>query len=96
MRRLYIALPYFLCGLMDVLTGLLRGMGSSTLPMIITVGGVCGLRIFWIYTVFAAYPSITVLYLIHPISWIVTTMSLVICFAVFYKKEKRRFDLITT
>ena len=72
LRLLYICLPYFLCGLMDVLTGLLRGMGASTLPMIITVGGVCGLRLFWIFTVFAAHHTLEVLYLSYPISWIVT------------------------
>ena len=86
MRLLYIALPYFLCGLMDVLTGLLRGMGSSTLPMIITVGGVCGLRIFWIYTVFAAYHELFVLYLSYPISWIVTGAIQFVLFLIVEKK----------
>ena len=95
--RLKITFPiYFLAGLMGTLPGCVRGMGHSIAPTIISLLGACGLRILWIYTVFAAYPSITVLYLIHPISWIVTTTALIICFAVFYKKEKRRFDLITT
>ncbi len=89
--RLIITFPiYFLAGLMGTLPGCVRGMGHSISPTIISLLGACGLRILWIYTVFAAYPSITVLYLIHPITWIVTTTALIICFAVCYKKEKRR------
>jgi len=94
--RLCITFPvYFLAGLMGTLPGCVRGMGHGISPTIISLLGACGLRILWIYTVFAAYPSITVLYLIHPITWIVTTLSLVICFAICYKKEKRRLALTT-
>ena len=48
----YIALPYFVCGLMDVSTGSLRGLGASFTPMLISIMGVCGIRIVWIYTIF--------------------------------------------
>ena len=91
LRLLYICVPYFLCGLMDVLTGLLRGMGASTLPMIITVGGVCGLRLSWIYTVFAAHHELSVLYLSYPISWIVTALcQTALFFFVLYRLKHRR------
>ncbi|MBQ8392980.1 MAG: MATE family efflux transporter [Clostridia bacterium] len=96
-QRLVITFPvYFLAGLMGTLPGCVRGMGHSIPPTIISLIGACGLRILWIYTVFAAYPSMTVLYLIHPITWIVTTTSLIVCFAIFYKKEKRRRGLLST
>ena len=52
MRLGLICLPYFLCGLMDVSTGALRGLGASFVPMLISVLGVCGIRIGWIYTIF--------------------------------------------
>ena len=92
--RLCITFPvYFLAGLMGTLPGCVRGMGHGISPTVISLLGACGLRILWIYTVFAAYPSITVLYLIHPITWIVTTLSLIICFTICYKKEKRRLAL---
>ena len=94
--RLCITFPvYFLAGLMGTLPGCVRGMGHGISPTVISLLGACGLRILWIYTVFAAYPSIKVLYLIHPITWIVTTSSLIICFAICYKKEKRRLSLAT-
>ena len=72
MRLQYIGMPYFLCGIMDVLSGLLRGMGYSVSSMVITLTCVCGFRILWIYTVFAMpdYHNLITLYLSYPISWI--------------------------
>ena len=90
LRLLCISVPYFLCGLMDVLTGLLRGMGSSTVPMIVTVGGVCGLRLVWIYTVFARYHELYVLYLSYPVSWIVTALVQLLLFVVVLRRLKRK------
>ena len=52
LRMTYVCLPYFLCGIMDVMTGVIRGMGSSVATMVISILGVCGFRISWIYTVF--------------------------------------------
>lgn len=70
----YICLPYFLCGLMDVTTGALRGLGASFVPMVICVLGVCGLRIGWIYTIFQVpgFHTPQCLYLSYAISWAVT------------------------
>lgn len=75
LRLLFICAPYFICGVMDVLTGLLRGMGYSTVPMIITVGGVCGLRLVWIYTVFAIFHTPEVLFISYLLSWLVTAIA---------------------
>ena len=71
LRLKYICIPYFLCGFMDVLSGLLRGMGYSVSSMVITLTCVCGFRILWIYTVFAkpAYHSMITLYISYPVSW---------------------------
>ncbi|WP_295095795.1 MATE family efflux transporter [Ruminococcus sp.] len=73
-RMTYIMVPYFLCGLMDVTTGLIRGLGRSVLPMLITVIGVVGIRLGWIYLVFRMpeYHSVKSLYFSYTISWIVT------------------------
>ena len=72
LRLKYICLPYFLCGVMDVLSGLLRGMGYSVSSMIITLACACGMRILWIYTIFTvpAYHSIETLFISYPISWL--------------------------
>ena len=74
-RMSYIALPYFLCGMMEVMVGGQRGMGMSFIPMINALLGSCILRIVWISTVFAADPTLFTLYISYPISWIVTTLA---------------------
>lgn len=87
----YICLPYFLCGLMDVTTGALRGLGSSLTPMLICVLGVCGLRIGWIYTIFQvpAFHTPDCLYLSYAVSWIVTFLcELAALLAVFRKMTR--------
>ncbi len=71
-RMSIICLTYFLCGIMDVGCGAMRGMGSSLIPMIVSLIGSCALRIVWIYTLFAAYPTLTMLYLSYPVSWALT------------------------
>jgi Na+-driven multidrug efflux pump len=88
-RFAYIAAPYFLCGLMDVATGVLRGVGASTTPMLISVLGICGLRIIWIYTVFQipAYHTPECLYLSYVITWVVTFIAETIAFLLICKKR---------
>lgn len=86
-RLLWVCLPYLLCGVMDVMVGVLRGMGCSLLPMSVTIVGVCVLRIVWIYTVFAASRRLEMLYLSYPVSWFVTGM--VHLASYFYVKRKR-------
>lgn len=78
---------YFFFGLMDVTSGMLRGMGYSVGPMIIALLGVCGFRIVWIFGVFAAYQSLQVLYLSYPISWFITWSALILYYKIVTKKE---------
>lgn len=81
MRRLTIILgTYFLCGMMDVMVGSLRGMGYSIMPMIVSLLGACGLRVLLILTLFRAHPSPELLYELYPITWIVTFLTHVICY----------------
>lgn len=77
---------YFICGLMDTMVGSIRGMGFSVMPMIVSTIGACGLRILWIYTIFAAYPTLEILYLSYPVSWIATTLVHMLCY--FYVRKK--------
>ncbi|MBR4880309.1 MAG: polysaccharide biosynthesis C-terminal domain-containing protein, partial [Clostridia bacterium] len=90
MRMSYICLFYFLCGLMDVSTGALRGFGASVAPMIISVLGVCGIRIAWIFTVFRIprFHTPGCLYSSYLVSWTVTFIIQMITFYFIYKKHK--------
>ena len=89
-RMTYIALPYFLCGLMDVSTGALRGLGASFVPMLISVLGVCGIRIGWIATVFRMpqFHTPQCLYISYALSWIVTFLCQMTAFFFVYRKFK--------
>ena len=88
-RLKIICLTYFLDGLMEVFASMLRGMGSAIAPTLITVAGICGVRILWIYTVFAADHVLDILYLSYPISWFLTASTLFICYVYVHKKLMR-------
>ena len=92
-RLTYICLPYFICGLMDVSTGALRGMGASLFPMVISVLGVCGLRIGWIYSIFQIprFHTPQCLYFSYTISWTLTFLCQLGAFFLVYRKQKERF-----
>lgn len=94
-RFAYVALPYFLCGLMDVTTGALRGLGASFTPMLVSVLGVCGFRIAWIYTIFQipAYHTPQSLYLSYPLSWTLTFLLHLLCFIKIYKQHTSAWEL---
>ena len=84
----FICLPYFICGLMDVSTGALRGLGASFVPMLISVLGVCGIRIGWIYTIFQIprFHTPQCLYFSYTISWAITFVIQLFAFTVVYRK----------
>lgn len=90
-RLAYICLPYFLCGLMDVATGALRGMGASFVPMVICVLGVCGIRIGWIYTVFQIpqFHTPQCLYFSYMFSWAVTFLFEIGAFFFVFRKHRK-------
>ena len=89
-RATIIILTYFLCGQMEVIVGALRGLGYAIMPMIVSLLGACVFRIVWIATVFQWHKSLTILYLSYPISWIVTTLVHCICFAIVFRKYRKK------
>lgn len=86
-RRLSIvSTMYCLCGVMDVCVGCLRGVGYSFLPMVVSLLGACGIRIIWIFTIFAQHHDLKVLYISYPVSWTITAGVHIICILVLYRK----------
>ena len=82
----YTTITYFLCGLMDLFPGALRGMGYSTVPMILSIIGTVGMRIIWIRLLFPIHRSLTFLFVSYPASWAATVVMQVICFWFVRKK----------
>lgn len=81
-RLHYISMIYALCGIMDVMVGALRGIGYSIMPMIVSIVGVCVLRLIWLATVFQIpeFHKIETVYLSYPVTWILTSLVYIVFF----------------
>ena len=88
-RMAFICLTYFTCGMMDSLTGALRGLGASMVPMVICILGVCVFRVAWIYTIFQVpqFHTPECLYLSYPISWVITFVFEFVAFLMVYRRK---------
>lgn len=89
-RMSYICLFYFLCGMMDTLNGALRGIGASVAALLISVLGVCGVRLGWIFTIFRMerFHSLDSLYFSYIISWLMCILVQILVFVLLYRKQK--------
>ncbi len=94
-RMAVIATTYFLCGIMDVITGAVRGMGESVTPMIVTLLFVCVFRIIWIATILPKYYSLTTIFVSYPVSWVLNIGAVLICYFVRKKKLLNNKKILT-
>ena len=92
LRMNYVCKLYFLCGIMDVLVGLLRGMGYAIMPMIVSLSGACLFRIIWIMTIFDYFRTLDSLYLSYPVSWTITSFIHTVCLLYVFRKIKNKFN----
>ena len=99
-RMQYVCSLYFLCGIMEIFTGMLRGLGSSVAPMFISILGACGFRILWIFTIFQIpiLHNLNTLYIAYPISWSLCIIAELILYIFLKrkhtKKEKTMYPLL--
>ncbi len=94
MKRMSYMLPlYCLCGLMDVMVGSMRGIGYSIMPMLVSLTGACLFRVLWIMTVFAANPTLDVLYVSYPISWALTFGTHMLCYLIAGRKKLTSLEM---
>lgn len=85
-----VSITHFLCGQMEVMGGVMRGLGHSTAAMIVSMIGGCGLRVVWIFTVFSICRRLDVLFISYPVSWAVTLLIHVVCVLVVKRKYMGR------
>ena len=96
LKMAYLCLPYFLFGMMDVVSGSIRGMGNSIVPMITSIIGICLIRVLWIFfifnpnTNFTDYKDLSLLFISYPISWIATLIAHLITYIIVSKKIKQK------
>lgn len=86
----FVAAYHFLCAFMDIMVGILRGIGHSMIPMIVSLIGSCALRLVWIATIFQIYTTPACLYVSYPISWAVTALAHVTFFFTVRKRTYRQ------
>ncbi len=77
---------FILNGLQHMLAGVIRGHGYSMAPTIVSLLGICGFRVFWIYVVFASNRTLSMLYTSYPVSWIITLAAMIVCYFLIRKK----------
>ena len=93
--RLLVLCPvYFTAGLMNMMGGVNRGLGYSLLPTIVSLIGACAFRIIWIYTVFAAVPTLFMLYISYPITWALTAAAHYVCYFLIRKNAYAKNEAI--
>ena len=93
-RMSYIGMFYFMCGVMEVFTGAVRGMGASLTTLFISVSAVCGIRIMWIFTVFQMeqFHTLDSLYISYILSWIGCILALFVAYNIINKHKKRVYE----
>lgn len=89
-RLKWVCVPYFLCGLMEVGCGIVRGLGYAWLPMIVSTVGGCVLRVIWIYTIFQWEHTLDVLYFSYPVSWLATAAVHFLCVVILTRRQIRK------
>lgn len=89
----YVARFYFLCGIMDVMVGSLRGLGYSIFPMIMSLIGACLFRLLWIYFIFPLNPIPDTVYVSYPITWIITITAHILTYIYAMHKIKKKTEL---
>ena len=93
MKRMTImGLTYFLCVVVEVGLGMLRGMGQTMLPTVSAFVGTILLRIGWVLAVFPLNPCLESLYWSYPVSWVLTAVFNYICCYIVFKKSKREYE----
>ena len=95
-RMKYVCIPYFICGMMDVASGLLRGLGKAWTPLIISTVGACVIRIVWIFTIFPLSRTLDNLFISYPISWAITVTAHFTAIYLTRRKMRQTAEVSTT
>ena len=87
-RLWYIIAPEIISVVMEIISGSLRGYGISLAPALITLVFVCGIRIAWVFTVFAKIPTYASLMAVYGVSWFFTMIFLIVAYKFYVKHLK--------
>ena len=88
-KMIIISSTYFICGIYEVLASTLKGMGKPIIPTVTTLVYMCGLRFIWVYLLFPLCPNLTFLYLVWPVGWILSIITLLAAYFPTMRKLER-------
>lgn len=71
---------------LEVFSGCMRGLGHSFVPAVVSMAGICGVRLIWVATVFKASPTFPTLIAVYPLSWIITAALISIAYFIIRKR----------
>lgn len=90
-RMYWVIGPLFLNSILDIFAGSMRGFGNSLIPAVMSLVGICGTRITWVYTIFPMKPSLPFLMECYPVSWAITNIFLIAAYFYYlHNLEKER------
>ena len=88
LSMLYFLAPLYMTYIcIEIYSGALRGMGDSFLPMLITCGGICGIRVVWLLTVVPKWHNMKTVMMSYPITWVITSGLFLIYYTWYTKKN---------
>lgn len=87
-KMIIISSTYFICGINEVMSGVLRGLGKPIIPTISIFVFMCLLRFVWVYVFFPLCPNFTFLYAVWPIGWILSIITLLTAYFITMRKYK--------
>lgn len=90
-KMIIISSTYFICGINEIMSAALRGMGKPIVPTVSALIFMCGLRFVWVYLIFPLYENLTFLYLVWPVGWTLSIITLLCFFFPRIKKLRARF-----
>ena len=95
-KMIIVSSTYFICGINEVIGGVLKGMGKPIYPTIATLLFMCLFRFVWVYAIFPLYPNLTFLYLVWPIGWVLSIATLLIVYFPAIAKLQKKAETINT
>ena len=91
LRRVYLVLSFQLANMtLQIFSGCMRGLGHSLAPALISMAGICGVRIIYVLTVFPKSPTFDTLMLAYPLSWCITAAAIVVTYFIVRKKAYKQ------
>jgi len=89
-KMMLVSSTYFICGINELMGGTLKGMGKPIVPAVATMIFMCAIRFPWVYFVFPLCPNLTFLYLIWPIGWILSILTLLVAYLMTMSKMRKK------